>query len=83
MQKTGQIERTVDPEFAEEEGRYRTCVLYSSQSHYPSPDDKLRGMSAYTQNGEGDERFAEGCENLLGRYEGCVSLSVERCTIGC
>lgn len=26
MQKTGQIERTVDREFAEEEGRYRTCV---------------------------------------------------------
>jgi hypothetical protein len=24
MQKTGQIERTVDREFAEEEGRYRT-----------------------------------------------------------
>ena len=26
MQKTGQVERTVDREFAEEEGRYRTCV---------------------------------------------------------
>jgi hypothetical protein len=24
MQKTGQVERTVDREFAEEEGRYRT-----------------------------------------------------------
>ena len=27
MQKTGQIERTVDREFAEEEGRYRVCVF--------------------------------------------------------
>lgn len=26
MQKTGQIERTIDREFAEEEGRYKTCV---------------------------------------------------------
>lgn len=26
MQKTGQIERTIDREFAEEEGRYMTCV---------------------------------------------------------
>ena len=26
MQKTGQIERTVDREFAEEEGKYRVCV---------------------------------------------------------
>jgi amphiphysin len=24
MQKTGQVERTIDREFAEEEGRYRT-----------------------------------------------------------
>lgn len=24
MQKTGAVERTVDPEFAEQEGRYRT-----------------------------------------------------------
>ena len=26
MQKTGQVERTIDREFAEEEGRYRTYV---------------------------------------------------------
>ena len=26
MQKTGQVDRTVDREFAEEEGRYRTYV---------------------------------------------------------
>jgi len=26
MQKTGQVEKTVDREFAEEEGRYRTYV---------------------------------------------------------
>lgn len=26
MQKTGQIERTVDREFADEEAKYKTCV---------------------------------------------------------
>jgi len=28
MQKTGQVERTIDREFAEEEGRYRTYVSF-------------------------------------------------------
>lgn len=27
MQKTGQIERTVDREFADEEAKFKTCVL--------------------------------------------------------
>jgi amphiphysin len=30
MQKTGQVERTIDREFAEEEGRYRTSVMIHS-----------------------------------------------------
>lgn len=30
MQKTGHVERTVDREFAEEEGRYRTSALLST-----------------------------------------------------
>jgi len=30
MQKTGQVERTIDREFAEEEGRYRTYVLHTA-----------------------------------------------------
>ena len=30
MQKTGQIERTVDREFAEEESKYRVCVAFLS-----------------------------------------------------
>jgi hypothetical protein len=29
MQKTGQVERTIDREFAEEEGRYRTYVWFT------------------------------------------------------
>ena len=33
MQKTGQVERTVDREFAEEEGRYRTYVRFSYSGH--------------------------------------------------
>jgi len=33
MQKTGQVERTIDREFAEEEGRYRTYVLDQARSN--------------------------------------------------
>lgn len=32
LQKTGQIERTVDREFADEEAKYRTCVHLQSAS---------------------------------------------------
>ena len=32
MQKTGQVERTVDREFAEEEGRYRVYVVCSAST---------------------------------------------------
>lgn len=48
MQKTGQIERTVDREFAEEEGRYRTMERETTelQKEAKAYLDAMRSMSA-------------------------------------
>lgn len=52
MQKTGQIERTVDREFAEEEGRYKTCVWVLDSWHGKSVwmADKRGRMEKETMN---------------------------------
>lgn len=48
MQKTGQIERTVDREFAEEEGRYRTLVSIAEQPPSRAQDgDSGRHLSTF------------------------------------
>ncbi|KAH8814562.1 hypothetical protein DL96DRAFT_1624142 [Flagelloscypha sp. PMI_526] len=62
MQKTGQIERTVDREFADEEAKYRTfekeCgALQKESKHYW---DALRGMTA------AQARIAETLETFYG-----------------
>ena len=64
MQKTGQIERTVDREFAEEEGRYRTWVLV--------PVDPFQSVAKYhddiacwfEQYGAGNDGAAERGKGL-------------------
>ena len=50
MQKTGQIERTVDREFADEEAKYR--VWAHSHAAYPYPHLTLR------------DRFEKECQAL-------------------
>lgn len=62
MQKTGQVERTIDREFAEEEGRYRTWVAFFN----PRPC----WTTLTSQHGEGDEQSAEGGEDIPRRYAG-------------
>lgn len=46
MQKTGAVERTVDPEFAEQEGRYRTyvCCCAFRTARPPWHDSKVAGL---------------------------------------
>jgi len=45
MQKTGQVERTIDREFAEEEGRYRTYVSIQDLGY-----ELMRRMEKETNN---------------------------------
>lgn len=45
MQKTGQIERTVDREFADEEAKYKTCVVIV-YSYFQTPFALLADVHA-------------------------------------
>lgn len=57
LQKTGQIERTVDREFADEEAKYKTCV---------SPlFDPLRGALSDEQACAGTRRNVRRCRRTV------------------
>ncbi len=90
MQKTGQIERTVDREFAEEEGRYRTLVSIAEQppsraqdgdsgrhlSHFRFADEALCSMEKETNNLQRDAKTY--LDAMRGKWTGL--LLPKRCS---
>ena len=73
MQKTGQIERTVDREFADEEAKFKTYVpcLASRMVLAPGTHQLVR-----LQIREGMPDITESSKRLLGRDERCVDPSL-------
>lgn len=76
MQKTGQIERTVDREFAEEEGRYRTYVSVGGIAMGVVQDSWSFGDAArrkvWGQRAESKEQRAESREQRTALCEVCM-----------
>ena len=61
MQKTGQIERTIDREFADEEAKYKMCVCGHTYSH-----SKLIIVNICTDTADGEilPRYEKECQAL-------------------